>query len=95
MTVNELYSRIAGKGERDTGGAEAFELEGANNGVLLERLDKIERRILENRFIAERFRALARDSTLVSPKQLAEINAALAAQTKGLNYIEAVQRTGV
>lgn len=71
---------------------EAFELENINNAVLLERLDKIERKILENRFITERFKSTAKESNTIPQKQIAEIVANIQAQTKGLNYIEAVKK---
>lgn len=88
-----MHSRITGRGDKDDAGRpEAFELENISNGVLMERLEKIERRIFENKYITERFRSLAKDSSLVNAKQYADISAAMQAQTKGLDYIEVLQR---
>lgn len=86
MTINELYSRAGCKGEGS--GTEALELDNVNNAVLLERLERVERRIFENKFITERFRALAREGGAVSTKTLNEIGAAMQAQTRGLNYLD-------
>lgn len=81
-----------GNSEKEAQQTDAFELESVNNAVLMERLEKIERRIMENKFISERFKLLAKEGNLVSSKQLSEIVGMMQTQTKGLNYIDAVQK---
>lgn len=95
MTINELYSRIVRKNQqndKENQRIDAFELDKINNEVLLERLEKIERKILENKFIVDRFKVLGKDPTIMNPKQYAEVMAQMQTQTKGLNYIDAVQK---
>ena len=94
MTINELYSRMNKKrpnNEKEQN-IEAFELDNINNNVLMERLEKIERKIFENKFISERFKSIAKEGNFINPKQISEIVNAMQAQTKGLNYIEVVQK---